>query len=73
MHSTLSQGIQGSVVDSLETPATLLDHAIVDWDRVRRTSYLVDQVLRYEYPGPVENLHQRLVVFPTIDTDNSGF
>jgi len=64
MQSTLNQRILGTVVESLESPVTLLDHASVDWERVRRTSYLVDQVLRYEYPGPVENLHQRLVVFP---------
>ncbi len=72
MQSTLNQEIQGSVVENLETPVTLLDHSTVDWDRVRRTSYLVDQVLRYEYPGPVENLHQRLVVSHTIGTGNSA-
>src|SRR4051812_17169252 len=64
MQSTLNQRTLGMVVESLESPVTLVDHASVDWERVRRTSYLVDQVLRYEYPGPVENLHQRLVVFP---------
>ncbi|MFN0072494.1 MAG: transglutaminase domain-containing protein [Chloroflexota bacterium] len=52
------------MLDGLESPLKLLDHESVDWDRVRRTSYLVDQVLRYEYPGPVQRLNQRLVVFP---------
>ena len=42
----------------------LIPHESVDWERVCRASYLVDQVLRYEYPGPVERLRHRLVVFP---------
>lgn len=53
-----------TILEELDSPVELIDSSTVDWDRVRRTAYLVDQVLRYEYEGPVENLRQRLVVFP---------
>ena len=36
----------------------------VDWPRVRRSTYLIHQHLRYEYPGPIQNLQQRLVILP---------
>ena len=42
----------------------LLDHEQVDWERVQRTAYLIHQHLRYEYPGPIEDLHQRLMIIP---------
>ncbi len=42
----------------------LLDHESVDWERVQRTAYLIHQHLRYEYPGPIEDLHQRLMIIP---------
>ena len=42
----------------------LLDHHSTDWDRVRETSYLVHQRLRYDYPGPIRDLRQRLVLIP---------
>jgi transglutaminase-like putative cysteine protease len=42
----------------------LLDPGGVDWPRVERTAYLVHQHLRYEYPGPIENLNQRLMIVP---------
>src|SRR5215212_8672115 len=53
-----------TILQDLDSPVELIDSSTVDWSRVRRTAYLVDQVLRYEYEGPVEKLHQRLVVFP---------
>ena len=59
-----SPGTREFVIDELNLPVEFLDHATVNWDRVRRTSYLVDQVPRYEYPGPVRWLQQRLMVFP---------
>jgi transglutaminase-like putative cysteine protease len=52
------------VIGSLEGPTELIDHRGVDWARVRRTAYLLHQRLRYEYPGPIRDLRQRLVVFP---------
>ncbi len=42
----------------------LLDHHEVDWKRVRRTAYLVHQHLHYEYPGPIYDLKQRLMLIP---------
>jgi transglutaminase-like putative cysteine protease len=42
----------------------LLDHESVDWERVQRTAYLIHQHLRYEYPGPIEDLHQQLMIIP---------
>lgn len=44
------------------TPA--IDHRSVDWSRVRRTSYDMRQRFTYEYPGPIRELRQRLVVVP---------
>jgi transglutaminase-like putative cysteine protease len=41
-----------------------LDHLDVDWPRVQRSIYLVHQQLRYEYPGPITDLKQRLMVVP---------
>ena len=41
-----------------------VDHRGVDWGKVRWTGYLVHQHLRYEYPGKVHDLRQRLVVVP---------
>ena len=43
---------------------SLLDHHDVDWTRVQRTAYLVHQHLHYDYPGPIANLHQRLMIIP---------
>ena len=42
----------------------LLDHQRVDWSRVQCSVYLVHQHLRYEYPGPIKDLHQRLMILP---------
>ncbi|MFN8512774.1 MAG: transglutaminase family protein [Thermomicrobiales bacterium] len=53
--------------ENLETLiATLgtLDHHGVDWPRVQWTAYLIHQHLRYDYPGPIHDLHQRLMIVP---------
>jgi transglutaminase-like putative cysteine protease len=42
----------------------LLDHAEIDWGRVRRSVYLIHQNFHYEYPGPIEDLNHHLVVLP---------
>jgi transglutaminase-like putative cysteine protease len=42
----------------------LLDHQAVDWRRVQRTAYLIHQHLRYEYPGPIDELQQCLMIIP---------
>lgn len=41
-----------------------IDPASVDWASARRASYLLRQSFRYEYPAPIRNLNQRLVVIP---------
>jgi transglutaminase-like putative cysteine protease len=42
----------------------LLDHAEIDWGRVRRSVYLIHQNFHYEYPGPITDLNHHLVVLP---------
>jgi len=53
--------------DDLETLIGTLgavDHRGVDWATVRWTAYLIHQHLRYEYPGEVHDLRQRLIIVP---------
>ena len=47
----------------IATLATI-DHEVLDWGRVRESTYLVHHVLRYAYPGPIAALRHRLVVVP---------
>jgi len=42
----------------------LLDYRGIDWKHVRRTAYLIHQHFRYDYPGPVYDLKQRLLIVP---------
>jgi transglutaminase-like putative cysteine protease len=42
-----------------------VDHDTIDWEQVRSSHYWIYQRFRYEYPGPVHNLHQRLMVVPS--------
>ena len=41
-----------------------VDHRLIDWSGVSRSAYLVEQSFRYEYPEPVRELRQRLLVIP---------
>lgn len=41
-----------------------IDHRKVEWHTAKRTRYLFYQRFHYEYPGPVRNLNQRLIVVP---------
>ena len=41
-----------------------IDHDEIEWSTVRRASYVIHQDFRYDYPGPIQNLHQRLMVVP---------
>jgi transglutaminase-like putative cysteine protease len=55
------------VGDSLgELIATLgsVDNDEIDWQNVRQTTVLIHQTFRYDYPGPVTELRQRLMVVP---------
>lgn len=54
---------------SLPEPTGFVNHREVDWSRVRRTLYTMYQHFRYEYPGPIRELKQNLVVVPA---DNYG-
>ncbi|MDQ6879659.1 MAG: transglutaminase family protein [Candidatus Dormibacteraeota bacterium] len=36
----------------------------IDWSSARRASYEITQTFRYEYPTPIRDLSQRLVVIP---------
>lgn len=42
----------------------LLDVQGIDWTRVQRTAYLIHQHFHYDYPGPVRDLKQRLLIVP---------
>jgi transglutaminase-like putative cysteine protease len=52
--------LEASQIESLG----LLDHAAIEWDRVKRSVYLVHQRFHYEYPGPIADLNHHLVVLP---------
>ena len=51
---------------SLPDPAAMWssDPLQVDWTRVQRTRYTIQQRITYRYDGPVRSLQQRLVVQP---------
>ncbi len=36
----------------------------IDWPNVRQTTVLIHQTFRYDYPGPIADLRQRLMVVP---------
>jgi transglutaminase-like putative cysteine protease len=42
----------------------IMDIQGIEWERVQRTAYLVHQHFRYDYPGPVGDLKQRLLIVP---------
>jgi transglutaminase-like putative cysteine protease len=42
----------------------LLDTQGIDWEHVQRTAYLIHQHFRYDYPGSVRDLKQRLLIVP---------
>jgi transglutaminase-like putative cysteine protease len=41
-----------------------IDYRSIDWARVRRSRFLFHQRFQYDYPGPIRDLQQRLVVIP---------
>jgi transglutaminase-like putative cysteine protease len=45
-------------------PRPYLDTSRIDWSCVTSATYEVRQTLCYEYPGPIEDVHQVLVVVP---------
>jgi transglutaminase-like putative cysteine protease len=41
-----------------------IDDDEIDWQNVARTTVLIHQSFRYEYPSPIASLRQRLIVVP---------
>jgi transglutaminase-like putative cysteine protease len=56
----------GDELDGIDEPidAAGFDLSAIDWARVRRSSYVIEQRITYQYEGPVRLLRQRLVVQP---------
>ena len=55
------------VVDTLgDLIATLgsIDDDEIDWQNIRQATVLIQQTFRYDYPGPITDLRQRLMVVP---------
>lgn len=45
----------------------MLDESAVDWKSVSEVTYIIHQHIRYEYPGPITDLRQRLMISPRDD------
>ena len=55
------------IVDTLgDLIATLgsIDDDEIDWQNIRQATVLIHQTFRYDYPGPITDLRQRLMVVP---------
>lgn len=55
------------ILPDLESAIASIDASTgqdVEWSRVQRSVYLVHQRLGYTYPGPIQQLQQRLVIVP---------
>jgi transglutaminase-like putative cysteine protease len=62
----LRRGIS-MVVETLgDLIATLgsIDDDEIDWQNIRQATVLIQQTFRYDYPGPITDLRQRLIVVP---------
>lgn len=62
-HSAMSPRPDNLPTSIPSSPVFLAHHGI-DWSRVRRMRYTCYQRFLYTYPGPVRNLHQKLMVVP---------
>jgi transglutaminase-like putative cysteine protease len=56
----------GDELEGRDEPVDItgFDTSAVDWTRVRRSAYVIEQTITYRYEGPVRRLRQRLVVQP---------
>jgi transglutaminase-like putative cysteine protease len=52
------------MLDDQVLSAPVLDHRSVDLEQAERVMYVLEQSFRYDYPRPVRQLRQRLVVVP---------
>ena len=55
---------EGRLANADIASLALIDESTVDWSRAREVSYFIHQHIRYEYPGPIADLRQRLVISP---------
>ena len=63
----VAAGGSSMVVDTLgDLIATLgsIDDDEIDWQNIRQATVLIHQTFRYDYPGPITDLRQRLIVVP---------
>ena len=44
--------------------ADFIDYSGIDWTQVKRSRFQFHQRFQYDYPGPIRDLQQRLVVIP---------
>ena len=54
----------GETLGDLIATLGSIDDDEIDWQNVRQTTVLVQQIFAYEYPGPIEALRHRLMVVP---------
>ncbi len=52
------------IITKLKSPTQLLDHRTVDWGDVVQARYWMEQSFEYTYPGPIQDLRQRLIIVP---------
>lgn len=54
-----------SLLDSVDiSDIALLDESAIDWKTIGEATYFIHQHIRYVYPGPITDLHQRLMIAP---------
>ena len=57
-------GVTDETLGDLIATLGSIDDDEIDWQNVRQTTVLIQQSFRYEYPGPIAELRQRLMVVP---------
>ncbi|MDQ2785963.1 MAG: transglutaminase family protein [Chloroflexota bacterium] len=60
----MSEETHADLLETMISSLGAFDHHDVEWENVRWTAYLIHQHLRYEYPGQIRDLRQRLVIVP---------
>lgn len=56
--------LQHRLLSLLPETVSYVDYTGINWEQVQRAQYWIYQKYRYEYPGPIFDLHQKLVVTP---------
>ncbi|HEX2909594.1 MAG TPA: transglutaminase family protein [Chloroflexia bacterium] len=51
-------------VDTSMDREEFLDYRGLDWTQIEKAGYAVHQRFAYTYPGPIRNLHQRMIAIP---------